>query len=219
VTRAGAGWRRAVARQRARRLVEGGDAGITMVEVMVSMVLMSIVLAIFTTAIVQMVHSASRNQRLSRAQSQLNIAFLRLDKEIRYAAAISQQGTVGGDPTVEYLTTNTGSSVCTELRLHAGQLQWRTWTQPAPPTVPGPGNVYPTRWLPLASDLSSAAPFTFRDADSTLNFQRLELNLTAGTTDGGSSTSRRTDVTFTALNTSLTSQGDTTECTEGRAIP
>jgi hypothetical protein len=190
-----------------------------MIEVTMSMVLMSIVMAIFTTAIIQMIHAANRNQTLSTTQSQVTTAFFRLDKEIRYASAVSREGTVSGDPYVEYLTTNTSSRVCTELRLRAGQLQWRTWTQPPPPAVPGPGNVTPSTWRPLASGVSSAAPFTFYDADAQYNFQRLELKLTAGTTSSGSSTSRQTDVTFTALNTSLSTQGDTTECSEGRSIP
>jgi hypothetical protein len=222
VSRAVAALRRRTDRLRAG--ADGGsggssDGGASMVEVTVSMVLMSIVLAIFTTAIVQMVGSANRNQTISSTQSQLTIAFLRLDKEIRYASAISHEGTVAGDPVVEYLTTNTGNRVCSELRLHAGQLQWRTWTQPPPPAVPGPGNVTASKWLPLATGISSAAPFTFHDADGQYVFQRLELNLTAGATYGGPSTSRQSDITFTALNTALASQGDTTECSEGRSIP
>jgi Flp pilus assembly pilin Flp len=200
--------------------MRGGDErGATMVEVTVSMVLMSVVLAIFTTAIITMIKSANRNQTISFTQAQVTTAFLRLEKEIRYASAISQEGTVGGDPTVEYLTTNTGNRVCTELRLHSGQLQWRTWTQPAPPAVPGPANVTPSQWIPLATGVSSTTPFTFHDADSQYVFQRLELNLTAGTTAGGVANARKTDVTLTALNTSLSSQGDTTECSEGRSIP
>jgi Tfp pilus assembly protein PilV len=197
----------------------GGDAGITMIEVVSSMVVMSIVLVIFTTGFLQVMGSANRVQTLAEAQSQVNIAFLRLDKEIRYAAAIGQEGTVGTDWYVEYLTTNTGSRVCTELRLHASQLQRRTWTQPAPPAVPGPGNVTPTTWAPLVSNVSSTAPFTFSDADSTMGFQRLELKLTAGDAAAGVAKSRQTDVTFTALNTSLQTQGDDDECREGRSIP
>jgi hypothetical protein len=197
----------------------GDDRGTTMLEVTVSMVLMSIVLAIFTTSIITMMRTANRNQTMSFTQAQVTTAFLRLEKEIRYASAISQEGTVAGDPYVEYLTTNTGSRACTELRLHSGQLQWRTWTQPPAPTVPSPSNVTPSKWIVLATGVSSTAPFTFHDADPQYVFQRLELNLTAGTTTGGVANARRTDVTLTALNTSLSSQGDTTECSEGRSIP
>jgi Tfp pilus assembly protein PilV len=210
-------WRAvAAARRRALGPALGADAGITMVEVMISMVVMSISLAMFTVAILQINRSASRTQAISQAQTQLNVAFLRLDKEIRYASAISKEGTTGGDPAVEYLTTNTGSRVCTELRINAGQLQRRTWTQPPPPAVPGPGNETPSSWLPLATNVSSTTPFTFHDADDTENFQRLELDFKAGDTAGGPAAWRQTHVTFTALNTSLITKGDSTECIELR---
>jgi len=201
-----------------RRRVGGGDVGITMIDVMVSTVVMSFVLLVFTTAMLQIYRSTDRTQTLSQAQSQVNTAFLRLDTQLRYAAAISKETTVNGDPYVEYLTSNTGSRVCAELRVHSGQLQQRTWTQPPAPTVPGPGNETPTKWVPLASTVT-AATFTFRDADDTANFQRLEISLRTGTSATATRSSRQTDITFTALNTSLTTRGDTTECTELRAVP
>jgi hypothetical protein len=156
--------------------------------------------------------SANRTESSSLSQSQTNIAFQRLDTDIRYAAGISVPDTVGSDFYVEYLTTNTGTPICTELRLNvaAKQLQRRTWTQdnPAPPTP----------WIPLASSVSSSTPFEFHDADATYNFQRLRLNIVASQGGQGPQPTVRTDITFTALNTSL-STSSATVCTEGRAIP
>jgi prepilin-type N-terminal cleavage/methylation domain-containing protein len=190
-----------------------GDAGVTLIEVMISMTIMSIAMAMFTTGILQMYRSANKNEAMSTAQSQISIAFQRLDKEIRYAAGLSTQGFVGADPYVEFLITNGGSPVCTELRLHVAtaQLQRRTWTQGSTP-------VTPSGWLPLASNISSTQPFTVSAADATYNFQRLTLNLVAGWGSGTTATSKRTDITFTALNTSLET-ASTTICTEGRPIP
>ena len=65
----------------------------------------------------------------------------------------------------------------------------------------------------------TAATFIFSDADSTANFQRLEVQLTTGTNATKPPMLRQTDVTFTALNTSLATQNDTTECTELRSVP
>ena len=195
-----------------------GDEGITMIEVVVCTVVMSIVMAIFTTAMAQINNATNRTQTLTQAQSQVNTAFLRLDTQLRYASAISQQATVNGDPYVEYLTTNTGNRVCTEMRVHGGTLQQRLWTQPPAPAVPGPGNETPTKWIPLVSGVTTAT-FTFSDADSTANFQRLQVQLSTGTNTTKPPTLRQTDVTFTALNTSLATQNDTTECTELRAVP
>jgi len=175
--------------------------------------LVSIFLVMFTGGILQMYRSANKHESLSTAQSQINTAFLRLDKEIRYSSGISTPATVGSDPYVEYLMTNTGTAVCVEVRLHVsnGQLQRRTWTQGASPLVP-------TAWIPLASGVSGATPFTFTAADPTYNFQRLELKLTGTAGMGTTATTKPTDVTFTALNTSL-STNSTTTCTEGRTVP
>jgi prepilin-type N-terminal cleavage/methylation domain-containing protein len=192
----------------------GTDDGLSMIEVLVSMVLMSIFMAMFFGGITQMFRSDYRAESGGAAQTQINLAFQRLDRQIRYAAGISNDGTMFGDPVIEYLTTSGASATCTELRLNAGsgQLQIRTWTQGASPLVPG-------RWLPLASQVVPAAdPFTFLPADSTLNFQRLELKLSVTDGTGKDQATRASDLTFTALNTSLGTGSDTV-CTEGRAIP
>jgi prepilin-type N-terminal cleavage/methylation domain-containing protein len=188
------------------------DSGITLIEVVVSMTIMSVAMAIFTGGILQMYRAFNRSDATANAQSQINNAFLRLDKEIRYAAGISTPGSVGSDPYVEFLTTYTGTPVCTELRLRvaAKQLQRRTWVQGSSPLVP-------SAWVPLASEVSSTQPFTFTAADATFNFQRLQLKLTATSGSGGTATPKQTDVTFTALNTSLTTSSATV-CTEGRAV-
>jgi len=205
--------RRDAARQRTGPGREGGDRGFTLVEILVSMSIMAVFMAMFTGLVVQMFRSANKSSATAAAQSQVNIAFLRLDEEIRYAAGISTPGSVGADSYVEYLTTNTGGPICTELRLNAasGQLQRRTWTRGVSP-------VTPTGWIPLASDVTSAAPFTFSPADATFNFQRLRLKLVASSGSGGTAAARQLDVTFTALNTSL-STSSAADCTEGRSIP
>jgi prepilin-type N-terminal cleavage/methylation domain-containing protein len=201
-----------LARALRSRLRAGADAGMTLMELVVAMSVMSIFMTMFSAGVVQMFRAANKSESASTAQSQVNLAFLRLDKEIRYAAGLSAPGPVGSDPYVEYLTTNTGSPVCSELRLHLAtrQLQRRTWPQ-------GSGTA-PTAWIPLASDVSSAQPFTVSGADATYNFQRLQLRLAASAGAGGSATTKWTDVTFTALNTSL-GTSSATICTEGRAMP
>lgn len=191
----------------------GADTGMTLIELMVSLTVMSVFMTIFTSGVIQMYRAANKDEAASTAQSQVNLAFLRLDKEIRYAAGLSAPDLVGADPYVEYLTTNTGAAVCTELRLHLanGQLQRRTWTRGAVPVTPTP-------WIPLASGVSSATPFTVSAADPTYNFQRLRLALTATSGKGGTAVSKQSDVTFTALNTSL-GTSSATLCTEGRDVP
>lgn len=194
------------------RPVGGDDAGVTLIELTVAMVLMSIFLAMFSAGVASMYRALNKTESTTTAQSQMNIAFLRLDREIRYAADISAPGTVAGNPYVEFLVTNTGTPTCTELRLDvaAKQLQRRSWPQGATP-------LSPTAWRPLATGVSSTQPFTRSAADATYNFQRLELRLLASAGSGATATTKQTAVTFTALNTSLVSSTGTV-CTEGRSV-
>jgi hypothetical protein len=76
----------------------------------------------------------------------------------------------------------------------------------------------PTGWLPLASEVTAAQPFTFTAADATYNFQRMKLDVTSTNGNGTGMASRQTMLTFTALNTSLGTTSDSV-CTEGRAQP
>jgi type II secretory pathway pseudopilin PulG len=203
-------------RQKRRR--ERDDAGVTLIDVVISMTIMSVFLAMFTTGILQIYRGTNKTEAITNAQSQLNVVFLRLDKEIRYAAGISVPNatTTGGYYFEEYLTGNTGTNICTQLRFDptAKQLSRRTWTQGTTPLVP-------SAWVPLVSSVNStggASPFTLLAADSTYNFQRLRLGLTAVFGNGASAASKAIDITFSALNTSLTTSSDTV-CTEGRAVP
>ena len=188
-----------------------GDAGVTMIEVVVAMTVTAVFMAMFTGGVLLMFRSANRTQAVSTAQSDVNTAFLRLDTEIRYAAGISAPGIVSDDTYVEYVTLNTGTPLCTELRLDVAtrQLQRRTWIRGSSPLTP-------TSWLPMASNVSSAQPFTFTPPDDTFTFQRLELDVTSD--GGGTAATRQTDVTFTAMNTSLSTPSDN-GCANGRSIP
>jgi hypothetical protein len=160
------------------------------------MSIMSFLMAMFTVGMVQMYHSTNQNESLSTAQSQLNIAFLRLDDEIRYATAINTPGSVGADFYVEYLTTSPAPRTCTQLHLNtaAQQLQLRRWPQGSPAQA--------TEWRALASGVSADAnqpPFAF-DPVAGSPYERLRLRLVAvyGPRD---TMKTRSDITFTALNT------------------
>ncbi len=197
------------------------DNGFTMIDIVVTMTVMSIVMVLFSAAVQQIYNAEERTEATSTSQSQSVTAFQRLDKQIRYASGISTQGLVGADQYVEFQTTNSGAAICTELRVHVanGQLQERTWTSGMTPLVP-------TAWKPLASGVSSSTPFTFYAADATYNFQRLEVNLAVKTGSNSNATIRQSDIIFTALNaplstTSTSSQTTSTAtlCTEGRVVP
>jgi len=188
------------------------DSGYTLAEAVVTMVITAVFMGISTTSILSLYSSTNRAQAVADSQQQLGIAFGRLDRQIRYASGVSTPGTVDGATYVEFLSTYTGAPVCTQLRFRpsTGQLQERTWTQ-------GTGAVAPSGWQQLASGVSATTPFQFFNADATYNFQRLEVSLTATSGGAAAPMSRQFRATFTALNTSLTTQSSTA-CAEGRSI-
>lgn len=183
------------------------DIGTTLIEVVAAMSLMSVLLAIFTTGIVSMYRSANHEDATVAAQSQVHLAFQRLDTEIRYAVNISAEGIAPGtgDWYIEYLRTDGGSPVCGQLRLTTGGLlQLRRWSQGAalPP------------FTTLASGLADSHPFTRKAAGiDGSDYERVVIDLTA---DGGRDARRRQiEVAFTALNSSPDAADETT-CNEGR---
>jgi prepilin-type N-terminal cleavage/methylation domain-containing protein len=214
-----------------RRLLDRArdDAGVSLVELMVAMGLMSVVMVMATGAIAQIYHSVNESENTAEAQAQVTRAFVRLDQEIRYARSISTPAVLNGDFYVEYLMSVDAVDTCVELRLKTAtnELQRRQWTKNTAPPAP-------TGWTTLADVVTAGVPFTTISADKVeltgFRFQRLRLTVSAvlgggsgggGTTSGG--TTRKTDVTFTALNATAgkTNNGDdpnAATCIEARGI-
>lgn len=183
------------------------DRGFSLAELLITMAVLSVVMAMFTGGIMQMFNVTDKGESLAVAQAQNTTAFLRLDKQIRYASGVSAPGIAGGEPYVEYLIAGSGTPTCYELRVRNQTLQQRVWPQGSPP---GSG-----AWVVLASGVSATTPFTYVPPDAAFNFQRLQLKLTATSGLGTKLTAASTDVTFTALNTSL-GTSSASVCVEGR---
>jgi Tfp pilus assembly protein PilV len=219
----------------ARRALRGrgprGDGGVTLVDVLVAMGIMTTMMVIATGAVLQVYRSTVASETGSVAQAQIHLALQRLDRSIRYASAITTPNTtaVGGAWYVEYLGIDpgTGQARCTQLRLApvteasgaAGVLQLITWTPGSPPAsganrqtlaslimLPD-GNVP----VPFERQLAGATSTAGAGTSFTPDYQRLRLRLT--TRDGNSRAA--TDVTFTALDTSRDTASSNV-CIEGR---
>lgn len=186
------------------------DGGTSMIELMVGMTLMAVFMTLFTAAITTMYRSANKAESLNTSSAQLNLAFNRLDTTVRYASAISTPGRgAGGNWYVELRTTNTGTPVCTQLRIDqtTQQLQRRTWTSPLAATAPAPP------WVPVASNVTNGAaaagdgsqPFTVVSASGTLTSQQLQFRLEATSGSGNSGTTSLSVLAFTAVNSTLDS--------------
>jgi type II secretory pathway component PulJ len=213
-------------RRRTTAPPDRGDAGFSLIDVMVTMGLMSVVMVVFTAAILQAYRTSGKAESISIIQSQLRIAFQRFDRELRYASWIAQPGQVGTAWYVEWAGYD--GSQCYQLRLETapassqegpnnahGVLQLLTWPRTTPPAVNAPRQTIATNLV--APD--SSGPFERQDAgvpassgsDFTPDFQRLEVRLKAQRADSTASV----DTTFTALNTSRNTP-DTNDCSEGR---
>ena len=187
----------------------GSAAGFSLAEVMVTMAVNAVVVSVFTTGIVQLYRAQNSSDALASATGQIHVAFIRLDRDIRYASGISRPGLGnGGAQYVEYAITNTGVQACTQVRLTtAGLLQSRRRT--------GAGAV--SRWSTLASQLIEPMSFARHDAGTGERaYQQMTVLLTASA--GGASVIRKaaSTFTFTALNTSPDTASDTVCSSLGR---
>jgi type II secretory pathway component PulJ len=198
------------------------DDGVTLAELTVTTSIMSVVMAIFTTGVVQLFRAANNNEAAALTQSQLNTAFLRLDRNLRYASGIGPvHYDAAGNTFVEYLNTETatGSPECAQLELHKATkvLRRRVWPQTTPPAG---------RWAVLANEVNvakssftvlpvkTASPGLPTQTDNT-GFQRLTVTLVVASAAGPGHMEATTRITFTALNS--TSDADpTTFCKEAR---
>lgn len=213
----------------------GREQGMTMIEVVMSATIMSTVMAVITTGLVQVYRVVNTRQQTSAARSEISTAYLRLEKEVRYASSVSEPSPPGTtEPYVEYLavlpdpSTRVDTTMCVELRLHQTsdrlrpwQLQRRSWARPADAL----SEITPTAWHPLASGVqwtpeTSAAPFTVHQPDDTLDRQRLELNLAIAADPGaaGNSQTASMKVLVTATNSSADTAQDSDICTGGRSV-
>jgi prepilin-type N-terminal cleavage/methylation domain-containing protein len=182
------------------------EDGVTLIELIVSLMLMSVMLTIFTTGVVQMYQAANKTESLADAQSQLNTVFLRLDKVVRYAGWISDLQQSGTRYDIRMQTTGADGQHCYGLKLLGDQdrLFITDWTLENPPTVSAYAGT--SIWAALATNVdapSGGKPFDRIPADDKQNFDRLQLDLVATAGSGTSGTKTNTSVSFTALNTSL----------------
>jgi prepilin-type N-terminal cleavage/methylation domain-containing protein len=198
----------AVLRRRPKR---GDDAGMTLVELLVSMAIMSIVMTIFTTGMVLMYRSANDAEARADAQAQVSLALQRLEKEVRSAAGIGMPYIYGGvDPRVEFVTVGTAEAECVQLRVSGGRLQLRRWMYQSSPAQPTP-------WTTLASGVTSPQPFSRRLANDAVGYQRLRIQLRVVSGGGPTRVTKDSDLELPALNSTRETGPDT--CAEGRTFP
>jgi type II secretory pathway component PulJ len=198
-----------------RALRPGDDRGVTLAELAVTTGIMSVVMAIFTTAVVQLFRSSNKNELVAMTQAQLNNAFLRLDRELRYAAGFGPVHTdASGNVLVEYVNTGTASGTpeCAQLELYLATktLRRQVWPQQT-------GQKPLNKWAVLASNVTVAkSSFTVVTPTENTAFQRLRVVLVVASNPGSGQTEATTDLTFTALNSKASTDASTI-CPEARS--
>ncbi|SNS38225.1 prepilin-type N-terminal cleavage/methylation domain-containing protein [Micrococcales bacterium KH10] len=214
---------------------EHADRGMTLVELLVAMGILTFIFVVFMGAVTVMTKDTARVAAVGDAGDATRRVFQRFDKQVRYANAINLagMGTAGTAYYVEYRVTPKvpgGDATCYQWRYvpGKGQLQQREWLDVSSPAV--------SDWLVVAKDVrnslgvSGQYPFVVHRSDSTYISQRLDVVLDVG--PGGIDDTRvgaELDATFVARNTNRSTQtnldanadgvSDTPVCTEGIGRP
>jgi hypothetical protein len=202
------------------------DNGTSLTELIVGMLVMGVFMAIFTGTVVSMARTTTKVEAVASSADQVNNGFLALDRLVRYAAAITTIGPATGSTGDWYVeldlvdnSTPTVVETCTQLRVDvaAQQLQVRTWNALTPTTYSSL-----TAWSVLASKVlngnaaagSADQPFSVPSALSAASttFQRLTVTLVAGTSGPSSTSTTRSSMTFTAVNSIASDAGNSGKC-------
>jgi prepilin-type N-terminal cleavage/methylation domain-containing protein len=182
-----------------------GDAGFTMIETAVGMVVMSVFLALFTGSVVAMFGSSNHSQAVAHSAQEISIAFTKLDRQVRYASYVGEPGqdaNDGGNWYVEFEDANTTPATCYQLRVdqNSQTLQQRSWS----------GSGTPSAWQQFATGVlngggtGAAAPFAVTAASGTVTSAQLTVHLVTGEGSGSYAAQSQISMTFTALNSTVT---------------
>lgn len=205
------------------------DSGLSLVELLVAMGIFTVVISVFTAALVTMTQGTAHTQSVADAGDAARKAFQRMDKQVRYAAAINRPGAgTSGARYVEFRTAAVPagtSPFCTQWKLDpvAQTLEVRTWADVPGATQSG----WNTIVTEVRNDLAAGEePFAFAQADADVLHQTLHVVLRVGR---GSTAGADVSTTFVARNSSADvlsnldtdgdGQSDTPVCTSASGRP
>ena len=182
----------AAARRRAHRAPHG-ESGFTIVELLVSMILLAVVSTSFLAAVNAIYSGIHKQQGITNAADGNRVAFELLDKQVRYASGINTPGTAAdGNFYIEYQWSKSNGSLdtltCSQWRLNptTHDLQWRSWVAGA---TPNPTPTFTTIDTGVTNVPASAPPFALMGPTGppslpggtgpTMQYQVLKINLIA----------------------------------------
>ena len=189
------------------------DAGFSLMEVMVGSAVMSVVMAIATSAFVHMYRTTNATEANALTEANLMASFAKLDRDLRYAYRINAPYQPTADTfAVDYVVPDVRNTLlCVQLTLpmSGGALVRRQWPQAS---TSADASAVTTG---VATDLVSANttinaggaqvpanPFTLRTTGQDgSNFDRLRINVNSTVGLSGKGATRNYNLQFTALNT------------------
>ena len=185
-----------------------GNAGLTLVELMISLLVFSIFIAILLSSILGVTRASTQAQVIARAASGTLSVFQNFDREIRYADSVNYPGTgTGGARYVEFripAVSSATNAICRQWKFdpRTGLLQSRQWFDVAPFSNPA----FVTRLSVVFDDGGSNYPFAVSPAQiSGSAMQQLTLTLDAG---NASQRGAAISSNFVARNSSIASDSN-----------
>lgn len=183
------------------RLSQTDDDGFSLTEVIISMGLFSVLLAVMMTAVVQWSSGAVRTSQAADLATEAGIVFDTFDKNVLSASDINRPVKVGADWYVEVLDTTVVPQRCTQWVLRStGQVQMRSWSTPISGKILAPAwSTKGTRFLIEPG----VHPFRMMPVTGSSDRQRLTVELSGRV--GAKSPIIRTNGSFAARNSTVSS--------------
>jgi prepilin-type N-terminal cleavage/methylation domain-containing protein len=210
--------------RRVLRRVHRDERGYSLTELLVSMAIFAILLALITAATISMFSSLRRQTGQTDNLDNSRKVITLLDKQVRYANAVNTPGTgTDGNFYVEWRTGNLNQQqTCYQWRwvTAAKTLEWRTWQ---PDLFGGAGTPVASAWVPEGNGVSKsgATPiFSITPDTAAVTTSRELLTITFVSTHGKPAKSTTSKVSITAANTTSSSAPASALCNEhGRPSP
>ena len=203
----------------ARQRRADGDAGFSLIESLIAMVIFSIFMGVATGAIISIMQSTQKTQNLTDSAAEVENAFQTLDHQVRYSDVINptypedSSAFVNNAYYVEFHQQATASSVetCYQLKYDVTNkaLYERSWKPKVTPVSASSWKLLAHTLLPPAS-----APYPFTETaagnknaagDLLSAHQQLSVTLTVQASAGKTKEGSSVTANFTALNSTSSS--------------
>lgn len=186
-----------------RRRGDPDESGVSIVELVISMLIFSVVLGIYFGALISMAQTTARAKDSVDASDALRSTFNSMESQVRFATSINRpvKGT-SGSWYIEFESTqlpNSQPAMCYQWKFDptAKTVSYRTWTENTS-TV--------TAWHGVAWEvqaIGSGSPFAFAKATSTILAQKVTVSLQA--LDPKAEVLAQQSTSFVARNSSMLS--------------